>query len=141
MERRKIMGEVFKYEFSKNDSVAKCFLLVENIRICECEISIEKEEWTIRSWYTKEGYGNSGYGSKCLKALANEIFTRIGTPCEIFYIWNGANNYVFEWMEKHFGAVSMCPIAVQKNCADDDWESHIYRLDRDKFLIYCGLAV
>ena len=62
-----------------------------------------------------------------------------GAPDTVEYIWNGANQYVFDWLEENFGALSKCPIAVQKYASDDDWKSHIYILNREKFLKYFGV--
>ena len=62
-----------------------------------------------------------------------------GLPKEVDYVWNGSNDYVIEWLNKHFGAISKCPIAVQKNSFDDDWDSHVYVLNRVKFLNYFQL--
>ena len=54
---------------------------------------------------------------------------------EIKYIWNGANEYVGEWLEK-FDARNDCPITFLKNNSEDIWECHLYTLDKDKFLLY-----
>lgn len=51
-------------------------------------------------------------------------------------IWNGYNQYVFDWMTNHFDPVSMLPIEVQKYASGDDWLAHVYRLDTRKFMRY-----
>ena len=57
-------------------------------------------------------------------------------PDKIEYIWNGANQYVYDWMTHHFDPISKCPIAVQKYASEDDWDSHVYILNVEKVLKY-----
>ena len=112
-----------------------------NIKICECKISVTNQNvWTISSWYTTEGYKHKGYGKITLQACVDYLKTILDLPIRIEYIWNGANEYVFDWLNTNFGAISRCPIAVQKYASDDDWESHIYVLNREKFLRYFNLV-
>ena len=113
----------------------------DNEKVCECQIDIDKDSnvWTISSWYTMEGYKHKGYGTQTLQVCLCEINKKLGLPSKVEYIWNGANEYVFEWLNGHFGAVSKCPIAVQKYSFEDDWESHIYVLNKYKFIEYFSL--
>lgn len=132
----------FKREYNQNTGLFTVTAFMEDVSICECKVSINKEKdtWTISSWYTTHGYGHKGYGTKTLKVVLAEIYKNFGIPNRVEYVWNGANEYVFDWMSKHFGAISKCPLAVQKYQCDDDWESHIYILNRDKVLKYFDLV-
>lgn len=104
--------------------------------VCKCTISRDFDTWTISSWYTEKNHQHHGYGKltllECLKVLA----TKFPMPEYVKYIWNGANQYVFDWLKENFDAVCECPIAVQKYASEDDWSSHIYVLDKDKFFEY-----
>ena len=82
---------------------------------------------------------HNGYGYKTMKHIVSNLCTKYGRPDKIRYIWNGANEYVMEWMKRHFTPVSLLPLAVQKYSEKDDWEAHIYILDRNKFLEYFGI--
>lgn len=87
----------------------------------------------ITGWYVNSSHQHQGIG----KALLKELFANICVDNikQIEYIWNGANAYVGEWLKK-FNAVSHCPLNVLKTLGEDTWESHIYTLDREKFLSY-----
>ena len=114
-------------------------ILVENGReVSKCIIEVNKDTWQISSWYTKEDCLGQGFGKKCMRELINHIYSKLGEPSHIEYIWNGQNEYVHEWMQRNFYPISKCPIAVQKYQADDDWESHIYMLNVNAFLTYFG---
>jgi hypothetical protein len=65
--------------------------------------------------------------------------TAFDIPNHIEYIWNGQNQYVYDWLVKNFDAVCECPIAVQKTQPGDDWDSHIYELDCNKVLSFAGV--
>lgn len=104
--------------------------------ICKCTVSRDLDTWTISSWYTVKKYQHFGYGKITLQECLNTILKKFFMPKYIKYIWNGANKYVLDWLQNNFNAVCECPIAVQKYAAEDDWSSHIYTLNRDKFLIY-----
>lgn len=108
---------------------------------CTCIVSIDKTTctWDITGWYTKEGFRNRGIGTAAMSNTLREVRRVFGEPSKIQYTWNGENEYVLEWMERHFKAVCNCPLAVQKTASDDDWDSHIYDLDRDLFLSYFGI--
>lgn len=117
-----------------------CQLLTDDDDIvCKCRVAASPEVLNIDCWYTDKKYQGQGYGGKALHKLLHYIVNEIGVPAKVQYTWNGANEYVYDWMCKHFDARCTCPLAVQKECADDDWESHIYVLDRDKFIDYFHL--
>ena len=109
---------------------------------CECKISVNPNTntWTISSWYTEKAFQHKGFGTMTLNACLKDIHKVYDVPERVEYIWNGANKYVLDWLNEHFGAVSKCPIAVQKYANDDDWESHIYVLNTDKFIEYFKLG-
>ncbi len=119
----------------ENDSFYT-FAYIDNAKVCECKIDINKKTgtWAISSWYTTEGYKHRGYGTLTLQECLSKIHALFGTPEKVEYIGNAANKYVLEWLNEHFGAVSKCPIAVQKYNSEDDWDSHIYILNRQKFI-------
>lgn len=110
-------------------------------KVCESKISVNDNHniWTISSWYAAHGSGHKGYGTLTLQSALQTIYDKFAEPVQIEYIWNGANQYVIDWLNRHFGAISKCPIAVQKYAADDDWESHIYILNKDKVLEYFNI--
>ena len=104
---------------------------------CMCKISVTKDKWTISSWYTKRAYKKQGIGKQTLGHLLKFLHQTYGIPKCIEYIWDGRNEYVGDWMTKHFDAKCKCPIAVQKMLeAEDDWSSHIYRLNVAKVFEY-----
>lgn len=110
--------------------------------ICSCRISVNEQthSWSITSWHTRDGFKNSGRGKATMREALQYCIRLYGMPESVCYIWNGANAYVLEWIEKHFNAACTCPLAVQKNQADDDWNSHIYNLDRAMVLQYFKLV-
>lgn len=129
------------YEISEmnNGVIIECIASVDKAQVCECKVSVDKSLWTISSWFTKPGYKGKGIGKNTMKTTLNHILKTYGVPEKIEYIWNGANSYVLEWLEKNFDAVCTCPIAVQKLLTEDDWSSHIYELNAKKVLSYFEL--
>lgn len=125
------------FETPKN--TFKCIALLEDIEACKCQINVDGSTWTISSWYTNKDYQHKGIGTKTLKQLLQHLYSNFGCPMRIEYIWNGANEYVYEWLEVNFGALSKCPLAVQKTQTDDDWDSHIYYLNVEKVIKYFEL--
>lgn len=121
-----------------------CELLTDEEEvICICKVSIDRDahSWNITSWHTKEGFKNQGFGKATMqKALAHCMKT-YEYPVAIRYTWNGVNNYVLDWLIRHFNAKCTCPIAVQKTQPDDDWSSHIYELNKEKVLKYFKLSI
>ena len=118
-------------------------LMIENIEVCRLIINRDIDEyynikWTITSWYTKEGYGHKGYGTKLMQHAIHQMFKSDGKPHTIEYVWNGANQYVYNWLEK-FDPVCKCPLVVLKTQNDDEWDAHIYVLNVKKFLDYFGV--
>lgn len=112
----------------------------ETNEISRCNILVNQGTWKISSWYTNEGYKGQGLGKKCMRELIQYIYLKMGKPEYVEYIWNGQNEYVYQWMERHFNPISKCPIAVQKYDMSDSWDSHIYKLNVDSFLNYFKVA-
>lgn len=122
-----------------NDSII-CELMDKNTCVSSCRINITEKTWTISSWYTAKDQKHNGYGKHVLQTAMQNAYFKTGRPDKVEYIWNGANQYVYDWMSKHFEPVSRCPLAVQKYASCDDWESHIYILNVEKVLNYFGIA-
>lgn len=128
-----------QHKITENKGKVRCSTQYEGMEeVCHCQLDTEDNNsiWTISSWYTKKGYGNHGIGRASMKELLDYMFQTYGSPKKIQYIWNGANAYVMDFLEENFDAVCNCPIAVQKTQAEDDWDSHMYTLNKDKVLSY-----
>lgn len=107
--------------------------------VSRCSMSVDGNTWSVSAWYTESEFAGKGFGKKCLESLVQYASSKHGEPEAVEYIWNGQNLYVHDWMERHFSPVSKCPIAVQKYQFEDDWDSHIYKLDVASFLSYFGV--
>lgn len=105
---------------------------VDNESVCKCVISRDTDKWTISSWYTEKEYQHHGYGKLTLYECLSYMSKHFPKPEHIKYVWNGANQYVFDWLKENFDAVCDCPIAIQKYNSDDDWLSHIYKVVHQK---------
>lgn len=92
-------------------------------------VNTKKNSWMISEWFVDKEYQNRGIGKNLFKQSLNYLNQHFPLPSKVEYIWNGANQYVFDWLQKNFAPVSQCPIFVQKYCTEDDWSSHIYTLD------------
>ena len=68
-----------------------------------------------------------------LKEAVRVLYDADGMPDQIRYNWDGDNSYVFDWLSRNFSAE--CIDEFKRK--DDTFTSHIYKLDRDKFLRYC----
>lgn len=131
----------YDYKHIKNESIS-CIATIGDKEICNCKIYRKADQtntWVIPAWFTEEGYKNQGIGTDILKHGLQNMAQIFGLPDHIEYIWNGLNQYVYDWLEKNFDAVCNCPLAVQKTQSDDDWSSHIYTLDKDKVLEFAGI--
>ena len=113
-----------------------CETILENNIACSCRVNFTDNTWTISSWYTAKNHKHQGIGKKTLQAALQKIYDITSKPDKIEYIWNGANQYVYDWMAHHFDPISKCPIAVQKYASEDDWDSHGYILNVEKVLKY-----
>lgn len=127
---------VSKKVIDKNNEII-CVVFVEGIgELSLCGLTKDKDEWTIFKWSTQDKFQHAGYGRFAMQELLKYCVNIYGMPKSIKYIWNGQNNYVGEWLVKHFDAICCCPLSILKNNCDDDWESHIYMLDKEKVLEY-----
>lgn len=128
----------YEYNVSKlqNTTKLKTYAVEDNKNVGLCLISVTDNIWTISGWFVDKEYQGKGIGTSLLQGSLKYLCENFGEPSKIEYIWNGANEYVLDWLTKNFSPVSKCPIAVQKTQADDDWSSHIYTLDKDKVLRY-----
>lgn len=113
-----------------------CETIIENDIACSCQVNFTGNTWTISSWYTSKKYKHQGIGKKTLQTALVKVYSITSKPDKIEYIWNGANQYVYDWMIHHFDPISKCPIAVQKYASEDDWDSHVYILNVEKVLQY-----
>lgn len=113
-----------------------CEYMLDGVSASECTIDISRGVWVITGWFTKEGFKHNGYGKKTMKYLLDYLVEIYGQPGGLEYVWNGQNDYVYEFIQKHFDAKCKSPIAVQKYQAEDDWESHMYVLNADKVFEY-----
>lgn len=125
---------------SMSDDSVTCQLMDKDTCISSCRINITGKTWTISSQYTAKDRKHNGYGKHVLQTAIQNAYAKTGHPDKVEYIWNGANQYVYDWMSKHFEPVSKCPLAVQKYASGDDWESHIYILNVEKVLNYFEIA-
>ncbi len=125
-------------EINTKTGIVRCNTEYQNESVCKLQINTAENNsiWTISSWYTKKGFCHNGIGKACMSACLSDMVVKYGIPKKIQYIWNGANGYVIKFLTEHFNAVCNCPIAVQKTQTDDDWESHIYTLNKEKVLDY-----
>lgn len=130
-----------KKQVSNNGHSIEIDGIVEGERVGYSRLSIDKTSnvWTISEWFVNSNQQNKGYGRTILFTALSELYNMYGLPFEIQYVWNGQNMYVYEWLSKYFKPVSECPIAIQKIASDDDWDSHIYKIDRDKVLSYFNI--
>ena len=104
----------------------------ENVKISECKISASNGIWSISEWFTSTTYKHQGYGSKVLKEALLSLYDEYGMPEEIRYNWNGVNEYVYLWLEKHFNAKPLVPEFLRYD--EDKKTYHIYILDKHKVL-------
>lgn len=112
----------------------KCMMMDGDAWLSKCMIGVEEGIWQITGWYTEEHHKKMGYGKETMKYLLEYLFIKYGEPSGIEYVWNGTNRYVYNFIKDKFDAQCRCPIAVQKYQAEDDWESHIYILNKSKVM-------
>lgn len=137
---RKIPHEL-KHEYDISRNQIRCNISENDVVISVCILSVDPGSgtWNVTFWNTRDGYKHKGYGKESMKLVLYKAVEIYGFPEIMQYTWNGDNQYVLEWMEKHFDAECICPLAVQKTQPDDDRESHIYVLDRKKVSAYFSL--
>lgn len=103
-------------------------------------ISVNKDNsWMISEWFVNHDYQHQGLGTELFRESINYLSSNFPYPDKIEYVWNGANRYVYDWLQKNFAPISQCSMAVQKYNSDDDWLSHIYELDVRSVYEYFGI--
>ena len=107
----------------------------DNTQICECRISLSNNIWSITEWFTSNEYKNKGYGTQTMKYAVQQLYDAYGMPEGIRYNWNRVNEYVLEWIIRHFDAKPLIP-EYERFTGEDTWDSHIYILDKNKFINY-----
>ena len=107
----------------------------DNIQICECRISLSNNIWSITEWFTSNEYKNKGYGTQTMKYTVQQLYDAYGMPEGIRYNWNCVNEYVLEWIIRHFDAKPLIP-EYERFTGEDTWDSHIYILNKNKFINY-----
>lgn len=126
-----------QFKFTGGPKFMICRSYSENRElVSKCKINTDIHKWTISEFFTEKQFMHMGFGKVTMKTLIDRLIYMYGEPSIIEYIWNGANEYVLDWITKEFNAVCQCPITVQKTQTDDDWSSHMYTLDKDKVLKY-----
>jgi len=114
-----------------------------NEYICKCTISVNKNDnsWNISQWYANKNYQHQGYGRATMKYLVNALYNLYGVPNKLVYIWNNANEYVYDWIHLNFDAkISDSTLLVLKYSDEDIKEGHEYFLNIDKFFKYFGIG-
>lgn len=135
----------FQYNLVKKNNDTWLIGSMENTSsesICMCKVTTDPthSKWTISEWFTKDAYQRQSIGKTTLANILQYLYKTYGVPNAIEYIWNGTNEYVYDWMVKHFDAVCQSPIWVQKTQTADDWPSHIYEFDVEKVLKYFDIV-
>lgn len=132
---------LFSYVSSISGSKLTTYAKHNDNVIGHCSISVDKcNNWMISEWFVDDGFQQQGIGRELFKRSCERLVENFGVPNRIEYIWNGTNQYVFDWLQENFAPVSMCPISVQKYSSGDDWLSHVYSLDKNAFLEYFDIA-
>ena len=108
----------------------------DNITVSECRVAVSNGIWSISEWFTARTYRHQGYGKQVLREAFNVLSDEYGSPTEIRYNWNGVNEYVLEWMNRHFSPQSIISDVERKYGAEQSWEAHIFILDKEKVFNY-----
>lgn len=102
-------------------------------------VNAKTNSWMISEWFVDHTYQHQGIGKELFQKSIEFMNSHFPYPNKIKYVWNGANQYVYDWLQKNFSPVSQCPMAIQKFNADDDWLSHVYELDKKSLYDYFGV--
>lgn len=118
-----------------NDNLYTTQAFVGGKKVCESKISADAENvWTISAWYTVKDQHKRGYGKKTLLENLRVMRELLGRPTGVRYVWNGANQYVMDWLNKNFQPTTLLPIAELKYQEEDCWEAHVYELNTDNVM-------
>ena len=88
-----------------------------------CIISTSNGIWNINEWFIYKEYRNKGYGEELLKETLKAVLEEYGMPQEMRYNWDGINEYVLQFLKKHFYPQPIGNV-------------NIYKLDKEKVLLY-----
>lgn len=111
---------------------------VYDLEVGHVTVHIADLTLTISEWQVASRMRNIGIGRTLLQYAVELCMNTYGNAIQVIYNWNGKNDYVLKWLEKHFDAVCKCPIAVQKYQWEDTWDAHQYELNINKFMDYIG---
>ena len=129
-----------KIQVAKTDKYIEVLSFADDYEIISrCKINYNQKVWSISEWFTASKYQHQGNGFMVLRYALHSLRITEVLPRQIYYIWNGQNEYVHEWFNKRFSPMCLLPIEYQMG-AEDDWRAHIYNLDKDKFLEYFGVT-
>lgn len=107
-----------------------------NCYIGRCTITVKRHQLTVSEWYVNDWFKHKGIGKEMLRHLIQKYIGDVGTLKEVLYIWNGDNDYVYDWLVRNFNAEVDLTIEEQKNYYDDTKSGHFYRLDVNMFKEY-----
>ena len=127
------------YILETNEHCFKGKLYISDKLVSHCAVDYDDDGWVISAWYTDGEYKQKGYGKEVLTRTLRELAKK-KIPNKVEYVWNGKNDYVYNWLRNHFNATCNCPLAILKNESADSWDSHIYTLDSNKVIDYFELA-
>ena len=123
------------FVYDLNDRGIRVVLKDDNATVCECKISISNNVWSISEWFTSHVYKNRGYGTQTMQYAVKMLYDNYGMPEGVRYNWNCVNEYVFEWLKRHFDPKPLVP-EYERFTGEDTWDAHIYILDKNKFIKY-----
>lgn len=111
---------------------------ISNKEIGRCQINVYKEIglFEISKWYIHDtGMHGKGLGRRLLKETLEEAIELYGEPNVVIYVWNQVNDYVYNFLDRHFFPYSL---ADRFNMHDmkDTKEAHKYVLNTKLFLDY-----
>ena len=128
---------MFTWTEKQGENVYRTFMEDNNgKKIGRCCISVKGKVWTISEWFVDRNYMHQGYGKTILACCAKSLYRLHGLPVRVKYLWNGANEYVYDWMVKNFKAKCCCSVAELKTTEEDIWLAHEYDLSPACFVAY-----
>ena len=119
---------------TENNFISQVSGFLESIPVTESQVNVDTKKscFSISYWHTKQGYQKHGYGVETLKKNLENLVSVFGIPENFEYIWNGANQYVLDWLINNFDAKPVESLAIAKYEAGESWEGHVYVLNREK---------
>ena len=115
-----------------------CFVDKKKV-LGKCEAYVgDDNEWVIYYWRVETDFREKGIGKKVLREVLEKMYKDLGAPPYIDYIWDGENEYVYDFLNRHFQPECACPLD-NKSDMYDDWISHVYHLNTSKVFEYFNL--